>query len=46
MLLPNSIHVFEDLDKGDMVSRKKVGGRGGRGTPEHPGKECIRGYRR
>ncbi len=43
MLLPNSIHVFEDLDKGDMVSRKKVGGRG---IIERPGKECIRGYRR
>ncbi len=24
MLLPNTIHVFEDLDKGDMVSRKMV----------------------
>ncbi len=38
MLLPNSIHVFEDLDKGDMVSRKKVGGRG---IIERPGKEYI-----
>ncbi len=44
MLSPNTIHVFEDLDKGDMVSRKKVGGRGGRGIIERPGKECIRGY--
>ncbi len=24
MLFPSSIHVFEDLDKGDMVSRKMV----------------------
>jgi len=24
MLFPNTIHVFEDLDKGDMVSRKRV----------------------
>jgi putative transposase len=24
-ILPNSIHVFEDLDREDLVSRKKVG---------------------
>jgi putative transposase len=23
-LFPNTIHVFKDLDKGDMVSRKRV----------------------
>ncbi len=43
MLLPNTIHVFEDLDKGDMVSRMK---RGGRGIIERPGKEYIEGYQR
>jgi hypothetical protein len=25
MLLPNTVHVFEDLDREDLVSRKKRG---------------------
>jgi hypothetical protein len=31
MLLPNSVHVFEDLDKEDLVSRKKRGKKRGKG---------------
>ena len=46
MLFQNSIHVFEDLDREDMVSREKGGRIGGRGTIEHHGKEYIRGYQR
>jgi molybdenum-dependent DNA-binding transcriptional regulator ModE len=46
MLFQNSIHVFEDLDKEDMVSREKGGRIGGRGMPEHHGKEYIGGYKR
>jgi len=41
---PNTIHVFEDLDKEDMVSRKKVGR--GRGIPERPGGAYIEEYQR
>jgi len=42
MLSPNTVHVFEDLDREDLVSRKK----GGRGMLEYHGKEYIRGYQR
>ena len=45
-LFPNTIHVFEDLDKGDMVSRERLRSLGGRGILEHLGKEYIRGYQR
>jgi len=45
MLFQNTSHVFEDLDKEDLVSRK--GGRiGGRGAIEHHGKEYIEEYQR
>jgi len=46
MLFPNTIHAFEDLDKEDMVSRKKGLRIGGRGTIEHHGKEYIEEYQR
>jgi putative transposase len=40
-ILPNPIHVFEDLDKEDLVSRKRGKNRR-RGAIEHHGKEYIR----
>ncbi len=45
-LPPNSIHVFEDLDKGDFVSRKRLRSLGGRGVLEHPGGAYIEECRR
>jgi putative transposase len=36
MLLPNSVHVFEDLDKEDLVSRKKRGKKRGKGNARTP----------
>jgi hypothetical protein len=44
-ILPNPIHVFEDLDKEDSLAGK--GGRiGGREMLEHHGKEYIEEYQR
>jgi hypothetical protein len=42
MLSQNSIHVFEDLDKEDLVSRKI----GGREMLEHHGKKYVEEYQR
>jgi hypothetical protein len=42
MLFQNTIHVFEDLDREDLVSRKI----GGREMLEYLGKEYIEEYRR
>jgi len=40
-LFPNTIHVFEDLDKEDLVFRKGLRKLGGRGTLEHHGESYI-----
>jgi len=46
-ILPNSIHVFKDLDKEDLVSRKKEGRIGRREMLErHEGAYIIRKYQR
>ncbi|MFZ8823535.1 MAG: hypothetical protein ACO2O0_05225 [Desulfurococcales archaeon] len=42
MLFQNTIHVFEDLDREDLVSREI----GGREMLEHLGKEYIEEYQR
>ena len=42
LLFPNTVHVFEDLDKEDLVSRKI----GGREMLEYLGKEYIEEYQR
>ena len=42
MLFQNTIHVFEDLDREDLVSRKI----GGREMLEYLGKEYIEKYQR
>jgi hypothetical protein len=46
MLFPNSVRVFEDLDKEDMVNRKKRGKKRGKGMLEHRGGGFIGGCQR
>jgi len=46
MLFPNTVHVFEDLDKEDLVSRKKGGRIGGREMLERHGGAYIEEYQR
>ena len=41
----NSIHVFEDLDKEDLVSRKKRGKKRRKRNHRTLWKKCIRGYK-
>jgi hypothetical protein len=45
-LLPNSIHVFEALDKESLTSKERFAGLGGREMLEHLGGGFTKGYLR